>query len=83
MAPSENGSAAVCGDVGFQRILHNSGIGFQSCSQSVDQHIGLIVILGGIQSVRIGVAVLTVCQIQCLQEVRVLGLVDGVPEVPP
>ena len=46
--------------------------------QRINQHIGLIVILGGIQGIRIGIAVLAVCQVQCFQEIRTLGLVDGV-----
>ena len=73
-----HGSAAVCGDVGFQSVLNHSGIGFQSRSQSVDQHIGLIEILGFIQSIGVGVALCAICQVQCFQEVRALGLVDGI-----
>ena len=73
-----HGSAAVCGDVGFQSVLNHSGIGFQSRSQSVDQHIGLIVILGGIQLVSVGIATQAIFQPQGLQEVRALGLVNGV-----
>ena len=73
-----HGSAAVCGDVGFQSIFYYGGIGFQSRRQSIDQHIGLIVILGFIQSIRIGIAVLTVSQIQGFQKIRTLDLVNGI-----
>ena len=68
----------MCGDVGFQSVLDHGGVGGEGSSQRINQHIGLIVILGGIQSIRIGVAVLAICQIQCLQEIRALGLVDGI-----
>ena len=73
-----HGCAAVCGDVGFQSIFYYGGIGFQRRSQSVDQHIGLIVIFGGIQGIGIGVALCAVRQIQGFQEVCALSLIDGV-----
>ena len=72
--------AVVGGDVLLQSILDGGGIGFQTGGQSVDQDIGLVEILGGIQLVSVGVTLGTVLQTQCLQEVSAHGLVDAVQD---
>ena len=69
---------AVCGHVLFQSVLDGGGVGFQTGSQGIDQHIRLIEILGGIQLVSIGIALGTVFHAQCPEEVCALHLVDGI-----
>ena len=69
---------AVGSHVLFQSVLNNGGVGFQASCQSIDQNIGLVEILVGIQMVSIGVAVVAVFQAQSLQEVSTLDLIDAV-----
>ena len=72
--------AAVSSHVLFQSILHGGGVCFQTGSQSVDQNIGLIEILGGIQLISIGIVLSTIFQTQSLQEVSTLHLVDAIQD---
>ena len=70
--------SAVSSHVLFQGILDGGGVGFQSGCQSIDQDIGLIEELTGIQLVSVGVTLGTVFHTQCLQEVSALYLVDTI-----
>ena len=70
--------AAVCSHVCFQSILDGGGVGFQTCSQSIDQNVRLVEVLVCIQMVSVGVALVTVFQAQSLQEVSTLNLVDTI-----
>ena len=66
----------------FQSVLGGSCVAFQSGVQSIDEDIGLvIVILGTVQLIgigSIGILLGTAVQAQGLQEVRTFGLVDAV-----
>ena len=76
-----HGDAAVCLDIGFHGILYDSCVGFQSCVQGINQHIGLVVELGGVQLVslvRVLIAASAVLQTDGFQELRALDLVDTV-----
>ena len=76
-----HGDAAVCLDIGFHSILYDSCVGLQSCVQGIDQHIGLVVELGGVQLVslvRVLIAASAVLQTDGFQELRALDLVDAI-----
>ena len=70
----------VGGSITLHGVLHGGGVGSQAGGQGGDQHIGLVEILGFIQSIRIFIAVLALCQTQSFQKVRTLGLVHGVQD---
>ena len=70
--------AAVSSHVLFQSILDGGGVGFQTCSQGIDQNIGLVEVLAGIQLVSIGVTLSAVLQTQSLQKICTLDLVDAI-----
>ena len=70
----------VGGSVTLHGVFHSGGIGSQPGGQGGDQHIGLIEILGFIQSVRIFVPILSVCQAQGFQKIRTLSLVHSVED---
>ena len=70
--------AAVSSHVLFQSVLDGGGVGFQTGSQGIDQNIGLVEILGGVELVSVGITLCAVFQTQCLQKVSALHLVDAI-----
>ena len=73
--------ATVSCHVLFQSVLHSGGVCLQACSQSINQNIGLIEELGGIQLISVGVTLSAVFQAQSTQEIGTLYLVDAIQDL--
>ena len=72
--------AALIDDVALKSVLHIGGVGLQSQCQSIDQDIGLVEVLGGIQVVSVGVTLSALGQAQSVQQVGADILVDAVQD---
>ena len=72
--------AAVGSDVTLQGVLDIGGVSLQSQFQSIDQDIGLVEVLGGIQVISVGVTLSALGQAQSVQQVGTDVLVDTVQD---
>ncbi len=68
-------------NVGFQRILDRGGVGSQGSREGIDEHIGLVEILGFIQIVGVFIPIHTIGQIQGFQKICALGFVDAIEKL--